>query len=194
MRCAVPRRPAWSMNAPTAPPILKQVLRVQRLSSSLSRTPGCQGDRVRPTRMVRGNHRRRGNYMDAVNHQVRLAARPVGLPKPSDWFHAEEPVPEPGEGEVLVKILYVSLDPAMRGWMNDVRSYIAPVGIGEVDARARAPAGGRVQPSRARRRRLRHRHARRAGVRDRARRRRAGKVDTALAPLPSISARSACRA
>ena len=79
--------------------------------------------------------------MDAVNHQVRLAARPVGLPKPSDWSYTEEPVPEPGEGEVLVKILYVSLDPAMRGWMNEGRSYIAPVGIGDV---MRALAAGRV--------------------------------------------------
>jgi NADPH-dependent curcumin reductase len=70
--------------------------------------------------------------MDAVNHQFRLAARPVGLPKPSDWNYAAEPVPEPGDDEVLVKIAYVSLDPAMRGWMNDGRSYIPPVGIGEV--------------------------------------------------------------
>ena len=70
--------------------------------------------------------------MDGVNHQVRLAARPVGLPKASDWAHTEEPVAEPGGGEVLVKVLYLSLDPAMRGWMNDARSYMPPVGIGEV--------------------------------------------------------------
>jgi len=70
--------------------------------------------------------------MDAVNHQFQLAARPVGLPKPSDWHYAEVPVAEPGEGEVLVKVQYISLDPAMRGWMNDGRSYIAPVGIGDV--------------------------------------------------------------
>jgi NADPH-dependent curcumin reductase CurA len=70
--------------------------------------------------------------MDGVNHQFRLAARPVGLPKPSDWSYVEEPVAEPGEGEVLVKVAYVSLDPAMRGWMNEGRSYIPPVGIGEV--------------------------------------------------------------
>ncbi len=70
--------------------------------------------------------------MDAVNHQFRLAARPVGLPKPSDWNYAEAAVPEPGDGEVLVKIAFVSLDPAMRGWMNEGRSYIPPVGIGEV--------------------------------------------------------------
>lgn len=70
--------------------------------------------------------------MDGVNHQFRLAARPVGLPRPSDWTYVEEPVAEPGEGEVLVKVAYVSLDPAMRGWMNEGRSYIPPVGIGEV--------------------------------------------------------------
>src|SRR5271168_4967482 len=70
--------------------------------------------------------------MSAVNRQFRLAARPVGLPKPSDWDHTEEPVPEPGDDEVLVKIQYIGLEPAMRGWMNDSRSYIPPVGIGEV--------------------------------------------------------------
>jgi len=82
--------------------------------------------------------------MDAVNHQIRLAARPVGLPKPSDWAHTEEPAPQPGDGEVLVEIKYISLDPAMRGWMNDSRSYIAPVGIGDV---MRALAAGRVVAS-----------------------------------------------
>src|SRR5205807_8116260 len=79
--------------------------------------------------------------MDATNHQVRLAARPVGLPKDSDWEHTAEPVRDPGDGELLVKILYLSLDPAMRGWMNEGRSYIPPVGIGEV---MRAGAAGRV--------------------------------------------------
>ncbi len=83
--------------------------------------------------------------MSAVNHQFRLAARPVGLPKRSDWSLTEEPVPEPSDGEFLVKILYISLDPAMRGWMNEGRSYIAPVGIGEV---MRAGAVGRVIASR----------------------------------------------
>jgi NADPH-dependent curcumin reductase CurA len=70
--------------------------------------------------------------MDLVNHQFRLAARPVGLPKPGDWSYTEEPVPELGDGEVLVKIRYIGLEPAMRGWMNDSRSYIPPVAIGEV--------------------------------------------------------------
>ena len=81
----------------------------------------------------------------AVNHQVRLAARPVGLPKDSDWTHTEEPVGEPGDGEVLVRVQYLSLDPAMRGWMNEGRSYIPPVGIGEV---MRAGGAGEVLASR----------------------------------------------
>jgi NADPH-dependent curcumin reductase len=83
--------------------------------------------------------------MDAVNHQVRLAARPEGLPKPTDWEHTEEPVAAPGDGEVLVKVRYLSLDPAMRGWMNDARSYLPPVGIGEV---MRAGGAGEVLASR----------------------------------------------
>jgi len=76
-----------------------------------------------------------------VNHQVRLAARPVGLPKPADWQFTEEAVAEPAEGGVLVKVLALSLDPAMRGWMNEGKSYIPPVGIGEV---MRAGGIGRV--------------------------------------------------
>src|SRR5450830_690609 len=66
------------------------------------------------------------------NQQYRLAARPVGLPKASDWQTTSEPVREIGEGEIVVKALYLSLDPAMRGWMNEGKSYIRPVGIGEV--------------------------------------------------------------
>jgi NADPH-dependent curcumin reductase CurA len=79
--------------------------------------------------------------MNLTNHQFRLAARPVGLPKASDWNHVALPVGDPGPGEVLVKTLYLSLDPAMRGWMNEGRSYIAPVGIGEV---MRAAGVGKV--------------------------------------------------
>ena len=82
--------------------------------------------------------------MTAVNHQFRLAARPVGAPKPSDWKYGSQPVGEPKDGEVLLKVLYVSLDPAMRGWMNDAKSYIAPVAIGEV---MRALAIGEVVES-----------------------------------------------
>jgi NADPH-dependent curcumin reductase CurA len=66
------------------------------------------------------------------NRQFRLAARPVGLPKPTDWKYVKEPARVPGDGEVLVEVAYLSLDPAMRGWMNEGRSYIPPVKIGEV--------------------------------------------------------------
>jgi NADPH-dependent curcumin reductase CurA len=76
-----------------------------------------------------------------VNHQIRLAARPVGLPKATDWANTSEPVAEPADGGVLVQTLALSLDPAMRGWMNEGKSYIAPVGIGEV---MRAGGVGRV--------------------------------------------------
>jgi len=67
-----------------------------------------------------------------TNHQIRLAARPSGLPTRDGWSFTTEPVAEPAEGGVLVKTLSLSLDPAMRGWMNEGKSYIAPVGIGEV--------------------------------------------------------------
>jgi NADPH-dependent curcumin reductase CurA len=79
--------------------------------------------------------------MSLTNHQFRLAARPEGLPKRSDFNYTEEPVRDPGPGQILVKVLYLSLDPAMRGWMNEARSYIAPVGIGDV---MRAGAVGKV--------------------------------------------------
>jgi NADPH-dependent curcumin reductase CurA len=68
----------------------------------------------------------------ASNRQWRLAARPHGLPVLSDWEFREEVVPSPAEGEFLVRVLFISVDPAMRGWMNAGRSYLPPVGIGEV--------------------------------------------------------------
>ncbi|HET7524655.1 MAG TPA: NADP-dependent oxidoreductase [Burkholderiaceae bacterium] len=80
-----------------------------------------------------------------VNHQVRLAARPVGLPVDRDWQFSSEPVPPVDDGGVIVKVLALSLDPAMRGWMNEGRSYIRPVQIGEV---MRASGVGRVIESR----------------------------------------------
>jgi NADPH-dependent curcumin reductase len=70
--------------------------------------------------------------MDVVNHQFRLAARPQGMVGREHFDYVEERVPDLEEGEVLVKVLYISLDPAMRGWMNEGRSYVPPVEIGEV--------------------------------------------------------------
>jgi NADPH-dependent curcumin reductase len=82
--------------------------------------------------------------MTATNRQVRLAARPSGLPKPSDWELSEEPVPTPEPGELVAAISHISLDPAMRGWMNAGASYIDPVEIGDV---MRAAGVGRVLAS-----------------------------------------------
>lgn len=82
--------------------------------------------------------------MSAMNRQLRLVSRPAGLPVPSNWELTVEPVPAPAAGEVLVAVSHISLDPAMRGWMRDQRSYIAPVALGEV---MRAPAVGRVLAS-----------------------------------------------
>jgi hypothetical protein len=76
-----------------------------------------------------------------VNHQVRLAARPSGLPRAGDWEFTSEDVPSPGTGQFVVAISHLSIDPAMRGWMNATASYIPPVEIGAV---MRAGGAGRV--------------------------------------------------
>jgi hypothetical protein len=80
-----------------------------------------------------------------VNHQVRLAKRPEGAATREHWRFTTEPVGEPADGGVLVRTLSLSLDPAMRGWLNDAKSYIAPVAIDEV---MRAGGVGRVVASR----------------------------------------------
>jgi NADPH-dependent curcumin reductase CurA len=79
-----------------------------------------------------------------VNRQFKLIARPVGMVKRSDFEFTTSPVPQPGAGEALVRVQYLSLDPAMRGWMNEGKSYVPPVGLGEV---MRALGLGRVVTS-----------------------------------------------
>ena len=66
------------------------------------------------------------------NRQWRLAKRPVGMVGPANFEFRDEPAPTPGDGEILVKNLFLAFDPAMRGWMEDRPSYIPPVGLGEV--------------------------------------------------------------
>jgi NADPH-dependent curcumin reductase len=80
-----------------------------------------------------------------MSRQVRLASRPVGMVDDSDFDIVDVPVPEPGEGQFVVEVTHISLDPAMRGWMNAGRSYVPPIEIGEV---VRALALGRVAASR----------------------------------------------
>ncbi|MGA8046675.1 MAG: NADP-dependent oxidoreductase [Dermatophilaceae bacterium] len=77
--------------------------------------------------------------------RITLAQRPTGLPTKETWALEEVEVPTPGEGELVVKVDHISLDPAMRGWLNDVRSYVPPVQIGEV---MRAAVTGTVVESR----------------------------------------------
>ena len=80
--------------------------------------------------------------MNAVNRQFKLIARPQGEVKRSDFEFTSSPLRDPAEGEVVVQVLYASLDPAMRGWMNDGReSYMPPVALGDV---MRAITVGRV--------------------------------------------------
>lgn len=79
--------------------------------------------------------------MTVLNHQFRLATRPTGLPKASDWNYVTEPVRDLQENELLIKNFYISLDPAMRGWMNEGESYVPAIKIGEV---MRALAVGKI--------------------------------------------------
>lgn len=83
--------------------------------------------------------------MRTTTRQVRLAQRPQGFPDEHTWEVVDEEVPAPEDGQFLVAVDHLSLDPAMRGWLNDVRSYVPPVGIGEV---MRAGATGVVTESR----------------------------------------------
>jgi len=67
-----------------------------------------------------------------TNLQVRLAARPSGLPRATDWELTSEELPVPAPGQFAVAVSHLSVDPAMRGWMNATASYIPPVEIGAV--------------------------------------------------------------
>lgn len=79
-----------------------------------------------------------------TNIQYVLQKRPIGIPEPDTWLRKSLPISKIKAGEILVKHHYISIDPAMRGWMNDNKSYIEPVAIGEV---MRAGAIGKVVAS-----------------------------------------------
>ncbi len=67
-----------------------------------------------------------------MNKQLLFVKRPVGEAGPDTWKLTSNPIPDPSEGEILIKQHYISLDPAMRGWMNNSKSYIEPMAIGSV--------------------------------------------------------------
>lgn len=78
------------------------------------------------------------------NRTVRLTRRPVGMARREDFTIADEPMPQLKDGEILVRNAFVSLDPAMRGWMNEGRSYVEPVKLGDV---MRGYSAGHVEAS-----------------------------------------------
>jgi hypothetical protein len=80
----------------------------------------------------------------ARNRQFRLAARPTGLPDRDTWTMTDEPIGDPGPDEVAVQVLYLSLDPAMRAWLDEGPSYVPAVEVGDV---MRAIGIGRVTAS-----------------------------------------------
>src|SRR5258708_37640438 len=67
-----------------------------------------------------------------MNRQIRLKSRPVGMPTPADFDTVDAPMPTVGDGDVLRRTIYLSLDPYMRGRMSDAPSYAAPVAVGDV--------------------------------------------------------------
>lgn len=71
-------------------------------------------------------------FKDNINCQVRLAHRPENLPQSSDWILTSEQVLEPNDNEVLVRVIYISIEPAMRGWIKDRKSYLPPVAVNEI--------------------------------------------------------------
>lgn len=70
--------------------------------------------------------------MTEVNRQIRLESRPSGWVTEENFRLTEEPVPEPADGQVLVRNVWLSVDPYMRGRMNDVKSYVPPFVVGGV--------------------------------------------------------------
>ena len=66
------------------------------------------------------------------NKVVRLVKRPKGMVTPDCFTILPEPVGDPADGEITIRVAFVSLDPAMRGWMTDRKSYIPPIGLGEI--------------------------------------------------------------
>jgi len=94
--------------------------------------------------------------LPTVNRQFTLAARPVGMPKESDFRLVEAPIPALANGQILLRTLFLSVDPYMRGRMTGVRTYADPVDIGQLmvggtvapEISSPATGAGRNMPSR----------------------------------------------
>jgi hypothetical protein len=101
--------------------------------------------------------------MPHAHRALHLAARPEGMPKDTDFELRSDTLPDLEEGQLRVAVKYVSIDPAMRVWMSEAKSYWPPVGARRSDARGGDRRGRRIAPPEVRQRRLGQRHARRAG-------------------------------
>ena len=117
------------------------------------------------------------------NRQWILKKRPVGDIKPGDLELVEQPIPVPGRDQILVRTLYLSLDPTNRIWMSDMEQYMPPVTDRRRDARRHAGRGRAVEQSRLQNWRDRQRHRRLAGIFGRRRRAEDGQGSGAAARL-----------
>ena len=79
-----------------------------------------------------------------MNQRFLLSRRPIGTPRPDDFMLVETPIPQPADGSFVVRNRYASLDPAQRGWMDDVPSYMPPIKLGDP---VRATTVGQVHSS-----------------------------------------------
>ncbi len=69
---------------------------------------------------------------EGTNHRILLKSRPAGLPSADNFEFVQAPPPAPGDGEMLIGSIYLSVDPAMKGWISSAKNYAEPVAIGEV--------------------------------------------------------------
>src|SRR5690606_9988312 len=69
--------------------------------------------------------------MPRTAREIRLKSRPVGMPAPENFELAEVPIPEPGPGQMLIRTIWMSVDPYMRGRMSDRKSYAPPFEVGK---------------------------------------------------------------
>ena len=131
--------------------------RVVRPSEPRGTLTPCLKDSVRVARRHDGSSMRKDSLVTTRSREIRLAARPRGAPVPTDFELAEVELPDPATARSLVRNAFVSVDPYMRGRMNDVKSYVPPFELGEpltggavgqvVESRQRALAGGHAGSS-----------------------------------------------
>jgi NADPH-dependent curcumin reductase CurA len=110
-----------------------EIIRRRRcLRSALNRSSGRAGRESAFSRFARiKNHREQNALRGDKNSQIVLVSRPHGEPTPANFKLVEAPMPTIGEGQILLKTKYLSLDPYMRGRMSDARSYVPPFAIGD---------------------------------------------------------------